>query len=52
MPFEIVTTHFVAHEHDLDSAYDLYRQRIAGSGAEIAATLMVVKKDGQAEPWK
>lgn len=37
MPFEIVTTHFVAHEHDLDSAYDLYRQRIAGSGAEIAA---------------
>lgn len=37
MSFEIVTTHFVAHEHDLDEAYALYRQRIETSGAIIAA---------------
>lgn len=36
MAFEIVTTHFVAHEHDLEDAYGLYRQRIATSGADIA----------------
>ena len=37
MAFEIVTTHFVAHEPDLDGAYELYRDRIGASGAEIAA---------------
>ncbi len=37
MPYEIVTTQFVAHEHDLDAAYALYRERIATSGAEIVA---------------
>ena len=26
MPFEIVTTHFVAHERDLEEAYELYRE--------------------------
>lgn len=37
MSFEIVTTHFVAHEHDLDEAYALYRRRIEASGADISA---------------
>lgn len=37
MAFEIVTTHFVAHEHDLEEAYSLYRDRIADSGAVISA---------------
>lgn len=36
MSFEIITTHFVAHEHDLEEAYKLYQQRIATSGAFIA----------------
>lgn len=35
MPYEIVTTHFVAHEGDLEAAYAVYRERIARSGAEI-----------------
>lgn len=37
MSFEIVTTHFVAHEPDLDGAYELYLNRIRASGVEIAA---------------
>ena len=37
MSFEIVTTHFVAHEPDLDGAYELYLNRIQASGVEIAA---------------
>ena len=37
MPYEIVTTQFVAHEHELDAAYSLYRERTAASGAEIVA---------------
>ena len=37
MPFEIVTTHFVAHERDLEEAYALYRERIETSGAVISA---------------
>ena len=45
MPYEIVTTQFVAHEHDLDAAYALYRERIATSGAEIVA---VFHGDGRA----
>ena len=37
MSYEIVTTHFVAHERDLEEAYALYRQRIETSGAVISA---------------
>lgn len=37
MSFEIVTTHFVAHERELEEAYALYRQRIETSDAVISA---------------
>lgn len=38
MAFEIVTTQFAAHEHDLGAAHALYLERVHSSGAEIAAT--------------
>ena len=37
MAYEIVSTHFVAHEHDLADAYELYRARVAMSRAEVVA---------------
>lgn len=37
MAYEIVSTHFVAHEHNLADAYELYRARVAMSRAEVIA---------------
>ena len=37
MAAEILTTHFIAHETDLSTAYTLWRERITASGAEIIA---------------
>ena len=35
MAYEIVSTHFVAHEEDLNDAYELYRARVNASRAEV-----------------
>lgn len=37
MAYEIVSTHFVAHEEDLNDAYELYRARVNASRAEVVA---------------
>ena len=37
MAYEIVSTHFVAREQDLDNAYELYQARVAMSRAEVLA---------------
>ena len=37
MAFEIVSNHFVAHEEDLDDAYELFRARVSASRAEVVA---------------
>lgn len=37
MAYEIVSTHFVAHEEDLTDAYELYRARVNASRAEVVA---------------
>lgn len=37
MAYEIVSNHFVAHEEDLDDAYELYCARVSASRAEVVA---------------